>query len=84
VDKRCQAMVNAGIENPESQEGIDFCVNSCPYDYCVVFENISGYSATRLRNVKVSKALRKLGVSKEDIAKKLGRTVRTIERYLGS
>lgn len=36
--KRCPAMIEAGIINPGSQEGIDFCVHWCPYPKCIVME----------------------------------------------
>ena len=38
--KRCFAMIEAGIANPESQQGIGFCLK-CPYpDGCVVYESL--------------------------------------------
>lgn len=37
---RCQALVDAGIVNPDSQEGIDFCIDKCPYpDKCEIFDS---------------------------------------------
>ena len=32
----CNAMTNEGITDPDSKEGINFCVNSCPYQFCIV------------------------------------------------
>ena len=74
-------MINTGIENAESQEGIDFCVNSCPYNYCIVFEE-HRKRADKFRNIIVAKALRKLGLSVDDIAEKLKKSTRTINKYL--
>jgi len=35
----CKALDDAGIEKPLSQEGIDYCTEHCPYDYCLVVED---------------------------------------------
>jgi len=38
--RTCQAMLDEGITDPNSQEGIDFCVNKCPYkEGCIVMES---------------------------------------------
>lgn len=89
--RRCQAMIDAGIENPDSIEGALFCAGSrddsiksrCPYEYCVVFEH-PATSKTRQVNAKAQfvKNLRSHGVSLEDIALILHTSMRTAQRYL--
>lgn len=83
IDKRrCPAMITAGIDDPNSRKGIDFCIR-CPYPNCVVFEDRRSRSIDR-RNVRVDKAksLKANGYSMRDIAKELGLKTVTIERYL--
>lgn len=82
--RRCLAMIEAGIYDPESQKGIDFCVDYCPYDICVVFEyDGRGRSSDRKRfRIATAKKMYAIGVSAEDIAKELLISVRSIHRYL--
>lgn len=85
--RRCKAMIEAEIENPESQKGINFCVNQCPYDECIaVIPRLSsvearGESAPHLRKRKAVE-LYSQGYSKRKIAKALGVTFRTVNTYL--
>lgn len=82
--KRCLAMVEAGIYDPESQKGIDFCVNYCPYDRCVVFE-YDGRSLSKLKmdiRIATAKKMEANGSSVEDIVKTLKMSIRTVQRYL--
>ena len=84
IDKqRCKAMITAGIEKPDSQAGIDFCVNHCPYSYCVPLEHKQ--SVPQLKGKKKAEAARKLKAHKvtvDDIALILGVSARTVGRYL--
>ena len=76
-------MIEAGIEDPDSQEGIDFCVNECPYDKCIVFE--LGRSTSKLRRklrAALAKEMQTQGYTAGEIALKIGVLVRTIKRYL--
>ncbi len=34
--KLCRAMIKAGIINADSKEGVEFCMNNCPYSECVI------------------------------------------------
>ncbi len=80
--KRCEAMMEAGIENPESRDGIDFCLN-CPYPRCVVFEaGARPNTIKRLRNQELARKMKASGLKTKDIAEQLNKCVRTIERYL--
>ena len=84
VKKRCLAMVDAGIYDPESQKGIDFCINYCPYDRCVVFE-YDGRSLSKRKKadrIAFAKKMEASGSSVEDIVKMLKKSVRTVQRYL--
>jgi hypothetical protein len=71
-------MIDAGIDNPESQEGIDFCLE-CPYPECVVGKG-SGYEK-RIRRQSKAVSMLKSGISTSDIASSLGISVRQVERY---
>ena len=86
--RRCLAMIEAGIDDANSQEGIDFCVNRCPYDNCVIFEERRGRGRSReidsRRRDRIAKAreMAARGVSIEEIAIALGVSSRTARRYL--
>lgn len=41
--KRCAAMVEAGVADPTTQDGIDFCTEKCPYEDCIVFTGVSNF-----------------------------------------
>ena len=81
--RRCLAMIEAGIDDANSQEGIDFCVSRCPYDSCVIFEE-RGWKADSRRRDRITKAreMAARGVSIEEIAIALGVSSRTAGRYL--
>ena len=78
-------MADAGITNPESHAGIDFCVNECPYDHCVVVEPIlneyHSYDRARRRH-HIAIKMRQEGRSYKEIATVLRLTERTVFRYL--
>jgi hypothetical protein len=84
VNAVCDAMVEAGIIDPNSQSGIDFCTN-CPYpEDCVLFAD--GLKKVRARTgyrVMRAKKLLDSGRTIEDIADIMGKSQRQIARYLG-
>jgi len=71
----CPAMREAGITNPESQQGKDYCVECCPHDRCIVVEPV----VRRNKKAKMEEAmlraqeLRKQGLALREIAKRLHR-----------
>jgi len=78
-------MIDAGIDDPESEEGKTFCTESCPYERCIVFERSNEEdpaSARKKIRVAEAKRLLKLGKSNEYIASTLRVSVRAVERYL--
>lgn len=75
-------MIDAGVENPDSKAGIDFCVNECPYSYCVVFERTHGSSRRADARAAFAKALKEHGVSVDDIALILRASRKTVRSYL--
>jgi len=79
-------MIDAGITDSESQEGIDFCVNHCPYEEgCIVMEGILTQTSTRLRkdtNKRKVWVLWQAGFSVKEIAHKMGMHERTVHRYI--
>lgn len=85
VDKRrCPAMIEAGIIDPNSPEGMKFCLN-CPYpNHCIVFDNDSNGKDDKGKLVRATtaKSMKDRGWSIEEIAKAMGKDVRTIKRYI--
>ena len=81
---RCEAMRIAGVDDPESQEGIDFCVNQCPYnDDCIAMTPVvEGMYVTTVLRANTAKELMRRGMSHEDIAKTMGVTTKTVYRLL--
>lgn len=77
----CEAMTEKGVTDPESQSGIDFCTQECPYDFCVVFEsdavNINKAKGRR----KIAMILRSHKMELDDIALVLGININTVRRY---
>lgn len=87
----CQAMIDAGIEDPDSREGILFCAGSsndkiksqCPYTYCVVFEFEQQAKVTKTgERIEFVKGLREYKVSVKDIALIMRVDTRTVLRWL--
>lgn len=78
-------MIEAGIEYPDSQEGIEFCLD-CPYpNGCIVFDSILKPNVIkRLRNQAKANKLQAEGLTVDDIAERLGKSIRTVERYLAN
>lgn len=80
----CDAMNRAGISNPESRAGIDFCT-SCPYPKdCILFidDRVRRTAKARAKSAQALKLL-KSGHTVRDIADIMGKSKRQIERYLG-
>ena len=79
----CDAMKEKGITDPNAQEGIDFCVNSCPHEYCIVMEKPGKTKQNKsAERANIARRLRKYGVSVEDISLMLRVHKDTIYRYL--
>lgn len=74
-------MERKGITNPDSQDVVDLCLN-CPYDKCEL-DNII-YPRTRKKSYGIERAkkLKDLGFTIKEIAIRMDRSIRTIERYL--
>ncbi len=71
--RRCQAMLDACITDPNDREGIDFCTGECPYANCVLFEG------ARVMEVKL---LKSQGMNTKDIAEQFKLTPATIRSNL--
>lgn len=84
IDKqRCTAMIKAEIADPNSKDGIDFCVNHCPYSFCVPLEYKQTVPQLKWHKRRdLARKLRKHKVSVADIALILGVSVRAVGRYL--
>lgn len=91
VYRVCPAMKRAGIDDPSSKAAIDFCTqrgkykdSGCPYDRCIVSEaEKSPYTVIRNRRAERAKTMFDEGHSVGEIAVALGKSLRTIMRYLG-
>jgi len=77
----CPAMEEAGITNPESREGIDFCTDSCPYSKCIVVEGglDEVYREERKRQMR---NLLEQKLPMNEVARRLGVSTRTVQRVL--
>ena len=92
----CPALQDVGITNQDSQEAIDFCTKSgswalvggCPHSKCFHDNEPEPGEITTVvmvkRKARKCEALRLIekGLSVEDIAKRIGVSRRTVERYL--
>ena len=74
----CPAMRKAGIKDPQSQEGIDFCVNDCPFPDCLV---TGGYSKKHERDERIRQMFYN-GMKVKEIAQNIGVHERTVQRAL--
>lgn len=75
-------MREAGITDASLQSGIDFCINRCPYDHCVIAEPVTDTRSTKY--IVIKRAVQNLtgrGLSKVEIAERLYISVKTVERY---
>lgn len=77
----CGALIKAQIADPESQDGIDFCVNLCPYPDCTASAPRQRY-VTAKENAAEARQLHKNGFPVKGIAVVLEKSERTIQRYL--
>lgn len=76
----CDAMRDAGIKDPQSKEGIDFCTSQCPYeDRCVVMES-KGSLRKVSRRERAAKLIKE-GRNDREISSELNLSTRTIGRY---
>jgi len=79
----CDAMKEASITDPESQRGIDFCIEKCPFDHCVVMEPVtSQVSIKRIENIRRAKEMHRKKMTVKAIAKELGVSIGTVFIYL--
>lgn len=88
--RRCPALIAAGIEDPDSEEGALFCAGSrhgqiasqCPYPCCVVYETQASNVIRRIARIEFAKKFSGFGISIKDIALILGVTKVTVKGYL--
>ena len=76
----CPAMEKAGIKDPESQEGIDFCINDCPFPDCL----ITGGSS-HIKKAERDERIKQMfynGIKVKEIAQEIGVNERTVQRAL--
>lgn len=74
----CPAMSQAGIDDPESYEGIHFCTGQCPYPTCII---VKERTRTTLLKAEVYRLVHQ-GLSPREIAKQLDVHLRTVQRHL--
>ena len=81
---RCDAMIAAGISDPNTNAGKKFCTEECPYDICVAFEKKRG-RPKNTSTIYVNKeawveVLDSQGYSLMEIALATGISIKTVER----
>ena len=78
----CPALEKAKITNPDSQAGIDFCTQKCPYNGCIVFEGDTPYRMKISQEKSRAIQLQKEGMTNREISEILGKSPKTVIRYL--
>lgn len=78
MNYRCPAMIEAGIDDPDSYSGIQFCLD-CPYPDCIAFSG--GSEIIKLREEE-AKRLVENGYSISQIARELRLSRNTVKKYL--
>jgi len=73
-------MIRLGIDNPNSQEGIDICL-TCELSHCELDERTSA-GVVAIRKQQVRQLHYEGGLGIEEIVKELGISRRTVLRYL--
>jgi len=81
IYRPCKAMLEASISDPTCQEGIDFCIERCPYTGCIIAEPRHRPSKTAEYKRKAREFMGE-GLSIKQIAEKMGKCQRTVYRYL--
>ena len=76
----CQAMLDAGITDPESQAGKDFCTDHCPYPDCILF-GTKKYGSWKGRKARIAR-LHKRGRTPKEIAEILDISISTVYNHL--
>lgn len=79
----CQAMLDAGITDPESKAGKDFCTKSCPYpDDCIMVPSEEKIRSRRKSKRASAIRFKRKGMTLKEIAKELKVSVSTVQHYL--
>ena len=73
-------MEKAGIKDPQSQKGIDFCTNDCPFPDCLVTGG-SSYIKKHEQYERIRQMFYN-GMKVKEIAEKIGVHERTVQRSL--
>ena len=77
----CQAMLDAGITDPESYEGKHFCTEHCPYPVCVFDTKERVQRKKKSQKVNIAR-LHKKGRTVKEIAEILNLSLGTVYKYL--
>ena len=81
--KICDAMKEAGIADPDSQDGIDFCINKCPNEVCELDSHLHARKTETAVKVSKARSLHELeGYTFKEIAVLMGVSSRTVMRWL--
>jgi len=78
----CPALRKAKITDPNSKAGIVFCTQSCPYPDCIAVETDYHFKRKRAGEISWIKRLYEKGMTTEDIAGRMSKSVGTVKKYL--
>jgi hypothetical protein len=80
---RCSAMIEGKITDPNSQEGINFCVDECPYPHCVIAEpTVTKQEMSALEKKRRARAFQRRGFTIREISIRMGVKAATVRTYL--
>jgi len=82
ITEVCEAMQKNNITDPESQQGIDFCTEHCPYTFCVLAEREKLQELVHKDRISKSLELHNKGVSVVDIALIFDVKKETVQRWI--
>jgi transposase-like protein len=82
IKEVCEAMRKVDVTDPESQDGINFCTDHCPYNFCVLAEKEILQELVHKDRITKSLELHNKGVSIQDIALIFGVKKETIQGWI--
>ena len=81
IDRECcKEMMQEGIRDASTQQGINFCVDRCPHPTCVLVEpHMSARMLQKASNRRMVKELMKAELTSKEMQTIMGISIRSIE-----